>query len=441
MRVSTAAPQPRSTDPIDSPRVAIVADNASLRFGGEAALPFHFFRVLRKRKVEAWLVVHERCREAVEEAFVEDLEHVIFVPDLVLHRLVYGLGRPLPDRVSMMTSEVLLSLLTQWQLRREVRNLVGQGKVDLVHQPIPVSPRLPTLMRRTGVPVVIGPMNGGMDFPEAFRSFDGSLTRLLVGLGRRASDLANRMVDGKLHAELLLVANERTARNLPDGIRGEVVQLVENGVDLDVWSSDQPRPESEKDGVPRFVYMGRLVSWKAVDLLLEAFARVVAKSPARLTVIGDGPVRPALEAQAQRLGLSTVEFLGWQLQSACAEHLARADALVLPSLYECGGAVVLEAMAMSRAVVATDWGGPADYLDPSCGILVAPTSPGGFVAGLADAMLRLAGDAELRRRMGAAGRQKVLEHYTWERKGDRILGLYRRALARARGTRANVAAV
>ena len=153
-----------------------------------------------------------------------------------------------------------------------------------------------------------------------------------------------------------------------------------------------------------------------------------------------GRSRPALQTQAAQLGLSNVEFLGWQDQSACAEHLARADALVLPSLlYECGGAVVLEAMAMGRAVIATDWGGPADYLDPSCGILVAPTSRDGFIAGLADAMLRLDGDAELRRRMGAVGRQKVLDQFTWERKGDRILELYRRVLDRARSTNARVA--
>ena len=439
MRISTAEVRPTPRKLSDWPRVAIVAENASLRFGGEAALPFHFFRVLRKRKLEAWLIVHERCREAVEEAFADDLDHVIFVPDLLLHRLLYGLGKPLPERLSMMTSGTLLSILTQWQLRREVRSLVDQGKVDLVHQPIPVSPRLPTLMSRTGVPMIMGPMNGGMDFPEAFRTFDGSLTRLLVELGRRASNLANRIVDGKLRADLILVANERTARNLPDGIHGEVIPLVENGVDLGVWSSPQPSPDSEKDGVTRFLYLGRLVDWKAVDLLLEAFARVVAKTPARLTVIGDGPVRPALQTQAAQLGLSNVEFLGWQDQSACAEHLARADALVLPSLYECGGAVVLEAMAMGRAVIATDWGGPADYLDPSCGILVAPTSRDGFIAGLADAMLRLDGDAELRRRMGAAGRQKVLDQFTWERKGDRILELYRRVLDRARSTNARVA--
>src|SRR5690606_30187108 len=125
-------------------------------------------------------------------------------------------------------------------------------------------------------------------------------TRLLYQLGRRASWLAHRLIDGKLRADALLVANRRTARALPSGARGEVIELVENGVDLDVWDApDDARPDSEADGLTRFVFLGRLVDWKAVDLLLDAFARVVAEVPARLEIVGDGPMRPMLEARAR----------------------------------------------------------------------------------------------------------------------------------------------
>jgi glycosyltransferase involved in cell wall biosynthesis len=98
--------------------------------------------------------------------------------------------------------------------------------------------------------------------------------------------------------------------------------------------------------------------------------------------------------------------------------------LVLPSLYECGGAVVLEAMAMAKPVIATAWGGPLDYLDASCGILIEPDGREQIIAGFAAAMLRLAQSPELTSRMGAAGRQRLLERFAWRRKIDALCGIY-----------------
>ena len=423
----------------DLPRVAIVAEHASLRFGGEAALPFHFFRVLRARGVDAFLVVHERCRAAVLEAFAGDADRIVFVPDRPIHRRLMRWGKRLPSRIRLITTDALSGAITQRMLRREVVRLIRDGRIDLVHQPIPVSPRAPSMIGGLGVPVVMGPLNGGMDFPTAFRGYDGAWLRLVYGLGRRLSGVGHLLADGKLRADVLLVANLRTARALPKGVRGEVIELVENGVDPGLWGTGDDRPEASTTGPARFVFLGRLVDWKAVDLLLEAMSRVVEAVPARLEIIGDGAMRATLQAQSRRLGLvegggpDAVTFAGWLPQSACSERLAGADALVLPSLYECGGAVVLEAMAAGRPVIATDWGGPSDYLDPSCGVLVPPDSREGLVSGLAEAMVRLARDPELRRRMGAAGRRKALDLYSWDRKAEAILAIYRRVLWRSKG--------
>jgi glycosyltransferase involved in cell wall biosynthesis len=118
-------------------------------------------------------------------------------------------------------------------------------------------------------------------------------------------------------------------------------------------------------------------------------------------------------------------------QAECAAQLRRRDALVLPSLYECGGAVVLEAMAIGIPAIATDWGGPADYLDPSCGILVSPSSREAFIEGLALALVRLARNPEERLAMGRAGRRKVVEQFDWNKKVDDVLAIYRDAIEHA----------
>jgi glycosyltransferase involved in cell wall biosynthesis len=414
----------------DAPRVLIVTDSASARFGGEACLPLHYFRILRQRGVEAWLVAHSRTQTELLELLPGEAGRMHFLPDTALVKRAARLASYLPSRLSYITIGYVCRLSTQRSARRLARRLVAEYGVDVVHQPTPVSPREPSLLHRMGAPVVIGPMNGGMTYPPAFERRSAGLRAVgaVVNLARMATGLLNWMMPGKLHAAALLVANERTRRALPAGARGEVVTLIENGVDLDIWGPPARPPAA--DGPARFVFLGRLVDWKAVDLLIEAFARVVATHPATLEIVGDGRMRPALEAQAARLGLGDrVVFAGWQPQAEAACRLREADALVLPSLYECGGAVVLEAMACGLPVIATEWGGPTDYLDATCGILVPPDSPAGFVSGLADAMSRLAADPALRSELGRAGRDRVIREFDWEIKVDRMLDVYRSAAA------------
>jgi glycosyltransferase involved in cell wall biosynthesis len=125
---------------------------------------------------------------------------------------------------------------------------------------------------------------------------------------------------------------------------------------------------------------------------------------------------------------SVVKFSGWLSQEACATRLRDADVLVLPSLYECGGAVVLEAMAMGLPVIATAWGGPIDYLDSSCGLLIKPDSRQSLIAGFSDAMTKLATSPDLRSRLGRAGCTRARENFDWERKIDQILEIYALAM-------------
>lgn len=413
----------------------IVAEHASARFGGEAILPLHYFRFLRARGVECWLVVHERTREELRTAIAAaDHDRVHYVPDRAIQRWLNKLGGRLPNRIRMLLVDLPIHFVTQIMQRRVVRDLVREHRIDVVHEPIPVSPKMPSFLHGVGAPVVIGPMNGGMSFPPAFRHMQSRIERWLVGLGRAASGLMNRLVPGKRRAALLLVANPRTRRALPPGLPGAVEEIVENGVDLGLWNEGRIAVGSRKtEGPVRFLFMGRMVDWKAVDILLHAVARLRERGFAgQLELLGDGRERPALERLTQQLGIGgAVTFHGFRPQAECAERLAACDALVLPSLYECGGAVVLEAMAMGKPVIATAWGGPADYVDDTCGILIAPASREAMVEGFAVAMGKIAGDRNLRESLGRAGRARVVAEYDWQIKIDRMLAIYRRVMASA----------
>lgn len=412
-------------------RILLVAENASSKFGGEAALPLHYYRVLKKRGHEVWLLVHSRTKQELSELFPNDAR-IIFVADTPWHRIMWRVGQLLPDQVAYLTTGFLSRLATQLSQRRVVRRLVQAESINVVHQPIPVSPREPSMLFGFGVPVVIGPMNGGMDYPPAFRGERGPMERLLMRAGRASATALNFLMPGKRHAAMLLVANQRTRDALPDGTCSNVGELVENGVDFSLWQPPEPSDVEPPDAIATFVYMGRLVDWKSVDLLLQAFAVARNKAPMRLWILGDGIERKKLQALADDLALvgegpqqsGSAHFAGWLSQAACMERLNAADCLVLPSLRECGGAVVLEAMALGKPVIATAWGGPVDYLDSSCGVLVPADSREGIVEGLVAAMVNLANSPSTRRRLGRRALEKVRAHYSWEAKVDRIVAFY-----------------
>jgi glycosyltransferase involved in cell wall biosynthesis len=402
-------------------RIIIAADNASARFGGEAFIPLNYFRFLLSRKEDVRLVVHARNRSELTELFRNDLDRLFFVDDTMLHKAMFRLGRVLPRRLADASTGLIIHLSTQFVQRRVIRKMTKAYKIDVVHVPIPVSPKTPSLMWGLGAPVVIGPLNGGMDYPDAFRRERSQLSRLAFDSGRWLAHFVNVLLPGTLRAEVVLVANRRTRDALPRGVTGHIVELVENGVDFAVWQKSSP-PEN---GAARFIFIGRLIDWKALDIVIEATRRVCRQLPISLEVVGDGPMRESWQRLVNQLELgSTVSFSGWLPHAACAKRLQHSNVLVLPSLFECGGAVVLEAMAMGLPVIATDWGGPADYLAESCGILVKPSSREALVDGFADAMLKLAKSPERRTRLGEAGYQRARTNFDWERKIDQILKYY-----------------
>jgi len=436
------AQDPSTTD--RSLAILIAADNASSRYGGEASLPLHYFRVLESRGYPVHLLVHARVRDELR-ALYGDHPRIHYVEDTALDIRMWRWGTRLPARVAYFTTGFVSRFATQIRQRRVARELIRTHGIAVLHQPIPVSPKEPSLFHRMGVPVVIGPMNGGMHYPAAFSRSESRVAVLAQALGRRFSSLLNRVMPGKREAAVVLVANDRTRQALPDGLKGAVHTLVENGVDLGTWRPADARAGGvAAGGTTHFVFMGRLVDWKAVDLLIEAFGRAAQRADMSLTIVGDGAQRAALESQARGLGLLAagdgpqpghVWFAGWRPQAECAALLGRMDALVLSSLWECGGAVVLEAMAAGLPAIATRWGGPVDYLDEGCGRLIEPASREHLVEGFAAAMTELARDPDLSRSLGEAGRRKIEREFDWERKVDRVLQHYAEAIASARAGR------
>ena len=181
--------------------------------------------------------------------------------------------------------------------------------------------------------------------------------------------------------------------------------------------------ETDESSVVLVVLAG-LIHRKGHDVLLDAVAKL-SDLDLVVWIAGDGPERPKLEAQCERLGLARrVRFLG--LRKDPTDLLAGADLFALPSRKEGLGVAALQAMAAEKPVVASRVGGLADaVVDETTGLLVEPED----AEGLARAIRRLAGDPELRRKFGAAGRSRVLEGFHPSQMVAAYEKLYREVLA------------
>jgi len=403
-----------------------VSENATDEYGGESVLPLHYFRGLRARDEDVYLLTHARVRSRLQEIIPGDIARVIFIKETWLHTWLYKIGRKLPARVNLLTANALSHLVTQccqwWLARKAVRDL----SIDIIHETSPVSPRQPSMLFGLGVPVVIGPMNGGMTFPDGFK-FMGNRFEKYTNLPLKVlPHVFNLLLPGKLLADVLLVANERTRKSLPLFTQGEVIELVENGVDTSCWSKSVKK---EGRDYIQLVYLGRLVDLKCVDLLIKAFSLVEKTQKLRLMIIGNGENEEALKQLAIKEGVElSVDFLGWKNHEECNYLLTNSDVLILPSVRECGGAVVLEAMSVGLPVIAVNWGGPRDYITEKTGILVEAKNPVGLTNALASAIEKLTLDDELRASMGAAGIDLIQTEFSWEKKINKIMKIYHDAL-------------
>lgn len=153
------------------------------------------------------------------------------------------------------------------------------------------------------------------------------------------------------------------------------------------------------------LYVGRLVDAKGVDILLEAFAELSLPPPWRLEIVGDGPMKTQLEAQARRLGVD-VCFLGALPPAMVRERMAHAAVVAVPSTWhEPLGLVPLEAMAAGALVVASGVGGMLEtVLDGETGFTVPAGDAKGVAGGLARAVEMLSRDDELTAMRDAASK-------------------------------------
>src|SRR5918997_2178640 len=226
---------------------------------------------------------------------------------------------------------------------------------------------------------------------------------------------------GEHSAGAVLVITPRLYRLLlADGVDENRVHLIPPGVNPSLFEGPFEDPFAGV-GKPRVLFVGRLAPQKGVGTLVAA-AGLLEDPSAQVLLVGDGPERKALERESKRIGIADrVHFVGFVAHERLPAVLAHADLLVLPSIYEELGTVLLEAMQAGLPVVASKTGDVPDVIEDSVnGMLVAPGEP----EALARAIDRLLADPGLTCRLSEGAREGGKD-YDWEVLAGRVLAVYR----------------
>lgn len=347
----------------------------------------HAYEAMRRMGHDVWIITSKYGKERTTEGRVIRL----------------GTGYAFPSNGSM--GRVTLG----WRFKRQARELLAEHRFDILHFHEPFVPFLsPTVLDQSDTVNI-----------ATFHAFGGFSPSYWVGMR-----FAGRLT-AKLHGRIAVsgAARHFISRYFP----GDYL-IIPNGVDLDRFADAEPFEEL-RDGTINILFVGRFEERKGLIHLLRAYHRLRKRHvDARLLVIGSGPKQREYRRFVGLRQIRDVEFLGRVTDDAKARYFASADIFCAPATgQESFGIVLLEAMAAGVPIVASDIHGYKSVVQRGVqGLLVEPRNH----RALAAALYRLAGDPELRHRMGEAGRSKAPD-YSWDQVTERIVDFYHETRERA----------
>jgi glycosyltransferase involved in cell wall biosynthesis len=372
------------------------------------------------RRHEVWLITTEESEGKIRQHIPANV-HATFLPSFERWNRLQQWPVPGLDWVYY--------YWWQWKAYRLGRRLHAQVGFDLVHHATFGSWRAPSFLCRLPVPFIWGPVGGGeASAPWRLQGGLGLKGRLMENVRELCQHISRCdpfVRQTMKRAAVILTVNRDTARLMPRRLQHKVQSMAAAGILAAEKSALEP-PASRPPGFV-VLYVSMLQPRKGAMLALRAFARLAGKRPeAALLIIGDGEDRRRMEEMVQELGLTgRVRFLGLLPRPQVMGWMSAADALLHPSLRDSGGLVILEAMMAGKPVVCLDLGGPGEFVTSECGFKVHPGTPEQVVADLAAALEKIAGDPALSRALGEAGRRRVLEHFDWDKRGERMMEIYR----------------
>jgi phosphatidyl-myo-inositol alpha-mannosyltransferase len=315
----------------------------------------------------------------------------------------YRIGSPIAIPVNDSVARITLS----FHLADQVAAIVEKEKFDVLHFHEPLMPALPMTMLRMSRTTNVG----------TFHAFARSNIGYYYG---------RRWLEPYLAFLHRGIAVSEPARNfLHQYFPDFPLRVIPNGIDVNAFKPGLAPIRHLRDDNVNILFVGRLEKRKGLGDLLRAYEFMNARVPkSRLIIVGDGPLHGQVESYIARHRLPNVVMAGFVPDTVLPRYYCSADIFCAPATgAESFGIVLLEALASGLPVVATEVEGYMSVLEPGRDSLTV--QPKGW-AELGSALIILARDADLRRRMGAYGREKA-SRFGWDVVAAQIFEVYEEA--------------
>lgn len=319
-------------------------------------------------------------------------------------------------------SELLDRLHYMLAIRRLLRRLRRDGRIDIVHQMNPVFSGLSLGLVGCGLPIVLGTYVARWPRGESYEYGHAALRVRATAVARWIINLLHQS-----NASALLVTTPAAMNRIPlRAVSQRKSHVVRHGIDTALFAPDAGWEQAVSSRPPTILFYSHLDQRKGIFVLVDAFALLVRKLPeARLVMVGRGDHADALRTYVQSLDCADrIEIRGPVQREQASALLRDCSVYCLPSFGEPYATTVLEAMACARPVVVTRAGG-LPYMVCEQGSLCVP--PGDAPA-LAEALLAVLTSTERQTAMGVANRAFVESNFTWDKVVDDLETVYRRVI-------------
>lgn len=313
-------------------------------------------------------------------------------------------------------------LVFEWNVWKYFKSDLDQGKFDIVHRVSPLSPAIPSpLASLSPVPFVIGPINGGLKWPDDFRA-ELLREREWLSFYRNIHKYLPYYQSTYKSSACILAGFEHTTKDLPVAAHNKAINFPDVGLSPSLFNFPA-RLQREQMTI---LFVGRLVPYKLPEVVVRAFANSTVLKQHRLLVVGEGPEYERLEELIQVNHLSDcVTLTGKKTQAEVGVLMQQSEIFAFPSIRELGAGVVIEAMACGMACVVVDYGGPGSLIQEGLGIKVSLGNLNDLIDAFQKELELLVCDPAQVHRLGMAAHQHAIAHYTWDAKAKTVFEIYR----------------
>lgn len=300
-----------------------------------------------------------------------------------------------------------------------------EGKYDIVHRITPVSPTAPSYLakklKKIGVPLVVGPLNGGVAWPAEFRDLQHKEKEWLSH-ARNAYKLLPGYRSLRQDSACVIAGSMATKEQLPENIASKTLYLPENAIDRKRFSLQNT---SNYELPIKAAFVGRLVPYKGADMAIEAMEELAHEGKMTFDIYGNGPEEEHLKQLVKAKGLDNKIIVhGFVPNNELQAKLVNADIFVFPSIREFGGGVVLESMALGVVPVIADYAGPAELVTEESGYVVPMGPRDKLINGFRKQLEEICKHPEDLINKRSAAIERINTYYSWDKKAEQMMNIY-----------------